>query len=266
MKKTLLLLAFILPISIFAQYKVSRAYKNALPFLDKQYNPWGFFVEPGLNYNFNFPGTTDSNNLVPSPEFDYSGGVGGHLSGGVYKFVKNNTVIKYFDFGLSADFYSGKESLNDEYLDTVTNLINTGERKFSRLDIGAFGSIHFVNNLNNKYFLDHSIGLSFNFRVLNNSDGDTLYPNINNVGNDLSLDAYYKFGFGIRLKNDLVLIPSIKIPLTTFLNDNDFNPSFDYYNTRQYPLTLSVKIMWLRKARGKKCIIPEKNPFEVEEE
>lgn len=267
MKKLLLIIVLTIPIFLSAQYKVSKAYKNALPYLDNQYNPWGYFITPGINYSFNFPGTTDTNHLTPNPDFKYRSNIGGHLSGGLYKFVNNNMIIKYFDFGLSADFYSGKEILQDEYLDTLTNQINTGERKYNSLYIGAFGSINFVTNINNKYFFDHTLGASISYRVINKLKGDSLYPNIlDNEGDDLILDAYYKFGFGIRLKNDIVLVPAIKIPLATFLNGTDFNPSFKYYNTRQYPLTLSVKIMWLRRASGKKCLIPEKPMYQQEEE
>lgn len=266
MKKISLLIILTVPFCLFSQYKVSKAYKNALPYQDSKYNPWGYFITPGINYSLSFPGETPPNNLTPDPDFEYKSNIGGHLSGGLYKFVNNNMIIKYFDFGLSADFYSGRELLEDEYLDTLTNEINTGERKYNSLFVGVFGSVNFVSNINNKFFLEHTIGASFGYRVINKLKGDTLYPNIIETDDDdLRLDAYYKFGFGIRLKNDMVIVPSIKIPLATFLNGTDFNPSLKYYNTRQYPLTLGVKILWLRKASGKKCLTPEKAPHPMEE-
>lgn len=196
--------------------------------------------------------TTFSTTLDPSSRLGYYAKVGAlHI----FKFKKK--VFQYIDYGIGIKQISGAEALRFQSFDDRGELIgeNELEGKF------GLGYAFFDFNINNviqitRYnFIQNSLGLNVDYRVY--STGDEAYQGVYNseITNQERLVAqlHYKFGFGIKLRDGLFLIPSVETPILTGYHWDGLKPMTRWFDSRYQPLYFSLELAFLFKKNPEDC-------------
>jgi hypothetical protein len=239
-------------------------YRELMPIVDKtEYQSKGWFFAPGITLML----PTDADRIPtrvikPNGVLDtlYSGvfngksRVGLYLEGGRHHFTDKFIGVHSWDYGIHIKMLRGRETFDGQVKvdTTLLEVNNTG--KFSQTFAGAFVNASNILRLNNAWYIQNSLGLNADFRVLSriNYQGPTTgmpqeYPNW------MVFQLHYKLGFCWKADPGLYFMPSIETPVLSLYPFDDGKSTMQYFSTRYRPIIISVRVMFLDKRKGRSC-------------
>lgn len=198
------------------------------------------------------------------------------------KISKEKTIvlISYYDWGLGFKYFRGGESIDAHFIDAGGTETGSEQRNynFSNGNVFARFSVHKNQKFKKphsdektEFFLDHSLGINVDYRLMTSSDDYTWYgPMTANQAytKPLQVQLHYGLGFGFPLKRGAWLIPGVRTPFlgyqqtvpvagSTEKGDNNFGkPSIHWYSSRHWPLLFHVKYMFAFEKKPKKGCPP----------
>lgn len=173
--------------------------------------------------------------------------MGVHLNFSAYRITDRLYVIKYLDYGLSYSSYRGRESftLNDSL---QANTILEGENLFAQHRFEAYINAHAVNQFSDNLFLQNSLGISISYPFVSNlSPANNAINSTFQNSPQLLGTLYYRLGLGIKLNKELIMIPSLQIPLIHNIGGTAFKAALPYFSSNFKPLIFSIQIMPFRQ-------------------
>ncbi len=193
--------------------------------------------------------------------------------------MKLKTVlVSYFDYGLGFKYFRGGENIDANFIDAGGNQLgdSTAVYNFSHGNVyGRFSihkNIHFKRHREKtNFFLDNSLGLNVDYRVLTTSDDYLWYDAMMQeqaYTKPLQIQLHYSLGFGFRLKRGSYLIPFVRLPIVGYQSTlgvpatsgkgaNSFGrPSSHWFSTRHWPILFGIKYMFLFEKKSKKGDCP----------
>jgi hypothetical protein len=202
---------------------------------------------------------------------EYLGSVDGNGKFGLYAElggfkIMNHGFFDFFDYGLAYRQEAGEEEL-------ITNLVSgsdpalpqdvTGLGEYSQDHARAFFNLNKGIPLMRHTFLLQSVGVDFEYRVINKADYihnfsilDSLGQNpFNDLGPEESFSAHlhYKAGIGYKTSPGGWLILSVETPIQTLVPFDGVQSRQIVFNTQYRPVIFSLRYMWLRKRPDRTC-------------
>jgi hypothetical protein len=184
-------------------------------------------------------------------------------------------LVSYYDWGVGFKYFRGGERIEANFMDPGGNVVSTDERSFDFSHGNVYGRFSIHKNIHFKrhretinFFLDNSLGLNVDYRVLTGTDDYTWYGLMTanqRYTEPLQVQLHYGLGFGFRLKRGSYLIPGVRTPILGYQNtlgalnetgggESSFGrPSVHWFSSRHWPLLIHVKYMFAFEKKAKGC-------------
>ena len=191
---------------------------------------------------------------------------------------KNIVLISYVDWGLGFKYFRGAEKITANFEDATGVYSGSEDRTFGFSNGNVFGrfsvhkNIYFQSKKRKKklnFFLDNSLGLNFDYRLMENADAYTEWFSVMEQNQQyyrpFHAQLHYGLGFGFAPRRGMFIIPGIRVPLlgyhtATTLPDGSGakesyfgKPSMHWYSSRYWPVLFQVKFMFSIPKRQKGC-------------
>lgn len=186
-------------------------------------------------------------------------------------------LVSYFDWGVGFKYFRGAELIHLDSLDNVGNKIGEAEEKYTLGQGNVYGrfSIHKNIKLSEALFLDNTLGINLDYRLLQPSDDYNWSPMTDRQQYTKPFQAqlHYGLGLGVRLKRGSYMIFGARTPILGYqsvtpdmANNGDKTnmfgkPSFHWYSSRYWPVLFHFKYMFLFEKKVKGC-----PPVEINED
>lgn len=257
MRVSWLLFFWCITLAGFGQYK--RKPKDPFP-KPPRFEQHGWLVEPGVSFPIagigNQPKESPFQNSTDSlliSTFNPSGKVGAYLGGGRYHIINNLYFFRYLDYGLSYTMLRGTEQVEHQLQTPQASLpLGNATSTFTDHLVNVFFNMNNTIPLSDQTFLQNSFGLLGSYHVITNRTNANGFSNANYPGN-LRGELTYKFGFGFKPNNWLLIIPSVQTSLLNLYPFRGVNFSLPYFSSEYKPLVFSVRFLWLNTAGPKYC-------------
>ncbi len=238
----------------------NRHYNEILP-TDPQYKLSGWLLAPGATYMMTrFISRNETLSESATERYDGKftplGKPGIYLEVGRYKMFKYPRLFRYFDYGIAYKSLRGREKAEG----SIVSL--PGEAEVQSLSAeGSFGyhylTAHF--NLNHvwrigKYnFLQNTLGFNADYGFIRNYDQTSIpQAELNDPGQFLA-NVHYKLGYGIKMRGNWLLIPSIETPILNVLPFEPPRSSLGFFTSRYRPVIFSLRFLFMRPSDGLDC-------------
>jgi hypothetical protein len=176
---------------------------------------------------------------------------------GRYRMLPYLPFFEYLDYSISYKSLRGSERANGQYVSVPA------EAPLSPLEQteGDFG-FHYAElnvNLNHiwrisKYnFIQHSIGVNGGYAFLANQGGATVSPVTQLNPGRINAQLHYKLGWGIKMRGNWLLIPSIETPILNVWPFENGRSSMGFFASRYRPLIFSLRFFFMRPANTMDC-------------
>lgn len=224
---------------------------------------------------------------------DPYGKVGAFAEIGMFHFPKkrskisqalNFIFVSYYDWGVGFKYFRGAENITANFIDVGGTVTSTEENDFKFYYGNLYGRFSLHKNINfkkderkpTKFFLDNSLGINIDYRLLGSTDDYTWYSVMTEnqkYSKPLQIQLHYGLGLGFRLKRGSWLIPGVRTPILGFQqnvpqyggSDNSENsfgkPSTYWFSSRYWPLLIHIKYMFALEKKSKGC-----PPVEINQE
>lgn len=235
-------------------------YNEVLP-KAPQYKLSGWLFAPGATYMLTpFIGRKESWDESATQRYDGRftplGKPGIYAEVGRYRMLPYGRFFKYFDYGISYKSLRGREKAEGErvIIPEETVLLNeTAEGQFGYHYAEAFVNFNHIWRIGKYNFIQHSVGANAGYGFIRNMSGGTLSPaTVEEPGNYLA-QLHYKLGYGIKMRGNWLIIPSIETPVLNLLPFEAPRSSLGFFTSRYRPLIFSVRIFLMRPADGMDC-------------
>lgn len=235
--------------------------------LSERYRLGGLVVGAGITYMqgyneekefFNYADSTtlSSMNYYAKPK----GQIGAFAEVGWFHSFKYPTIFEFMDFGLSYKWLRGKEEFREQaWVDNNMIAENVSLNTFS--DHTLSGNINFTSviHTSENNFVTNAIGANVDYVIAPGRGGGRVIPGRQLKFPDLYAQLHYKLGFGWRLSEKILMIPTLETPILGIYPFTHIKSTLDYFNTRQRPFLLSLRFMFIRE-RTEDCP-PVYNPM-----
>ena len=200
----------------------------------RSYKMGGWMFAPGLTYTPARVSKSDKRDINPNGRLAVYAEVGRFQI-----FYEGGNFFNYFDYSLAYKRLSGSEKYND--LKSV----------FKQNFVLANFNLNNIIQLGDYTFIQNSIGANLDYKF------SEKYDNVNGSGNEntnnLLFSLHYKFGYGIKAKNNLFIIPSIEIPILNALEWENGKSTYGIFSSRYKPIIFSVRFAFLSKRGRNAC-------------
>jgi hypothetical protein len=234
------------------------------------YRPYGLQISAGPTYNL-----TNSGSVLTQPslsdggqryryELSDKGRLGAFIELGMAHFPmtpRKTRLWSYFDWGLGLQMYSGTEDIRIDYLTSTNEVLKSENSKarWSNTMATARFTAHRNMYLGKKYFIDHALGINLDYRIATNTVPHTFDTQTFQNGSpaeqvysgEIAAQIHYGLGFGVKLRRNLFLIPSVELPVFGIAEWNKGNPSTLWFSSYYWPIKARVKLIWLFKQKSK---------------
>ncbi len=190
---------------------------------------------------------------------------------------KSIVLLSYYDWGLGFKYFRGAEDVIINEKDAIGNVIGSTTDRFNFSNGNIYGRFSLHKNVYFKpkkrkeklnFFLDNSLGLNFDYRLLTNSDA---YNSFNSVTEGqqyykpFHAQLHYGLGFGFSPRRGMFIIPGVRLPILGYQSATPFvdgsgnkesywgKPSMHWYSSRYWPILFNVKFMFALPKRPKGC-------------
>jgi hypothetical protein len=226
------------------------------------YKNTGWFVSPGITYMLplnrkesltEYLDTGEASDTLFSGDFSRSGKIGAYLEFGRHKFFTDRRLLKHIDYGVHFKMLRGCENFS--------GIVNRGgafapvvsDSKFSDSYVGGFFNASSFLQLTNKHWIQNSLGVNADVRVITRHIAGTPYGADWQFPSMFLAQFHYKLGFGWKPEPGIYIIPSIETPILNVFPWDDGKSTLQYFTGRQRPFIITLKIQWLSKAGDRRC-------------
>ena len=200
----------------------------------RTYKMGGWMFAPGLTYTPARIPKSEERDINPNGRLAVYAEVGRFQI-----FYEGGNFFNYFDYSLAYKRLSGSEKYND--LKSV----------FKQNFVLANVNLNNIIQLGDYTFIQNSIGANLDYKF------SEMYDNVNGSGNEntnnLLFSLHYKFGYGIKAKNNLFIIPSIEVPILNALEWENGKSTYGIFSSRYKPIIFSVRFAFLKKRGRNAC-------------
>lgn len=220
----------------------------------------GWFISPGFTYMF--PSTANRSVFQLQDNKEDTLYAGDYKSRGKFginfeigKFhLYDRKFIKAIDYGLGFKSLKGRESFDG--LVGVDSLLSplAYEANFKNSFVTGFFNITNFLQLSDRTFLQNSLGVNADYRLINKTDVIPDYGSQATFPKAFVGQLHYKFGFGFRAGTNLFVVPSIETPILGLYQWRDGKSTMHYFNSEYRPLIVSVRFFWLKKRPVRDCV------------
>jgi hypothetical protein len=226
------------------------------------YKNTGWFISPGITYmlpvNRNENLTMYSENALVSDtifngEFSRSGKIGAYLEFGRHKFFSDRVLLKHIDYGVHFKMLRGSEEFGGVKNESGIFSPVISRSRFSDSYVGAFFNASSFLQLSNKHWIQNSLGVNADFRIITRHIASLPYGADWQFPSPLLGQIHYKLGFGWKPEPGIYIIPSIETPILNVFPWDDGKSTLHYFTGRHRPFIITLKIQWLSKAQSRRC-------------
>ena len=249
---------------------------------------FGLQSQFGLTYLM----TSRNKEIVEAPgsihENDSYGKLGVYGEVGMIHFPKKRSklslkmktiLVSYFDWGIGFKYFRGGENTNINYSIFIDPSSQTYDFRLAHGNVyGRFSihkNIHFKKKANgnkSKIFLDNSLGINIESRIIDRSTTTTSHMfdyKSQNLYNPLYAQIHYGIGFGVKLKRGSYIVSGFSVPIlgyqstrrnTSFSSSYLFNsehyfgnPSLRWFSSKYWPILFQIKYMFLFEKKQDSC-------------
>jgi hypothetical protein len=244
----------------FGQYS-HREYPDVFPTFG-DFKRSGWLVSPAVTYML--PPFEDATQKVFLPggtiyDVDYNpaGRIGFGLEIGRFHAFHQSKAFSVIEYSGGIKILQGQESFVANLAEeSVPNEVSelSGEGSFSysyaTVRIAASNILQF-----SKYsFLKNSIGVNADYRIgASSSFGDAGLPMETVEPGGFLFQANYSLGYGFRISDQILLIPSLETPILNIYEYDDLKSTLAVFNTRYRPLIFRLTVMSLDRKADRKC-------------
>lgn len=175
---------------------------------------------------------------------------------GRYKMMKYSGLIKYIDYGLSYRGQRGRHKSTISTIFTETDSILTEQEVVSTFGyhyIEAFFNANHVWRISKYNFIQNSLGINAGYAFLNNSNNTAVPLVTSAIPGRIQAQLHYKIGFGIKMRGNWLLIPSIETPILNAYAWDNGRSSVEFINSRYRPVVVSLRFFFSRPANTLDC-------------
>jgi len=235
-------------------------YNEVLP-KAPQYKPSGWVLAPGATYMLTpFIGRKETWDETATQRYDGKftplGKPGIYAEVGRYRMLPYGRFFKYLDYGISYKSLRGIEKAEGQRVTVPAETVLLDEKtngKFGYHYAEAFINFNHIWRIGKYNFVQHSIGVNAGYAFIRNMSGNTLSPaTLETPGNYLA-QIHYKLGYGIKMRGNWLLIPSIETPVLNLLPFEAPRSSLGFFASRYRPLIFSLRFFFMRPADGMEC-------------
>ncbi|MGD1844774.1 MAG: hypothetical protein ACFB10_05210 [Salibacteraceae bacterium] len=233
-----------------------------------QFKKSGWYWAPGLTYmatDFRPKNKTlsdDGTNRLDG-EFRARGRFPGlYLEAGRYHILQYSSLVKYIDYGIAYKGYSGREKFTLQNIQNADNTVISSTEGINKY-YDHLGAVHFNLNhvwqLSDYNFIQNSLGVDGNYFFSTSRKSESSSLVAETFPGSIVASLHYKLGYGFKVSQKLMVIPTLETPILTAYNFDNGRSSMTYFNSRYRPVILSIRFLHLRPHKLKNCV-PVKNP------
>jgi hypothetical protein len=223
----------------------------------------GWFVAPGVTYMLpemrkeqrtEYFSINDNRDTLYSGNFKRAGRIGFYLEAGRHHFIRNRYVLNHIDYGVHFKMLRGKESFTGETHYTLTEPVPVNNQAtYSESFAGAFINFSNILQLNNTHWIQNSLGLNLDYRVISKRNTQVDYGATYFFPETFMTQIHYRLGFGWKPEPGIFIMPMIETPILTAYPWDDGKSTLQYFVGRNRPFILTVRIQWLSKHQARSC-------------
>lgn len=254
------MIILMLPLGVFGQ---NGRQNKALYKLDGgNYLPRGWHFAPGVTYMLPTSSKRDETVLNPAAENDtlYSGQFNPGGKFGLYAelgrihLFDDLYVLDSYEYGIGYRMFRGQETFDGKINQADSLRPLQTSQTFNQSYLEAFFNLSDIWQINDRFFIQNSLGLGLSYRILSNQNIETEIPGSDpQYPEDLIVSAHYKIAFGYKATERLFFIPAIETPVLGLLPFEGGKSSLPYFNSRFHPIIFSLRVMILDKRKGPDC-------------
>ncbi len=257
----------------FAQRRNNRPVRGKV-FPDTRYvKPTGFYFAPGVTYMMSSfwrkkdLGSTETEDAVFQAEARPFGSPGLFAEVGRYHILERWIYFEYLDYGIAYKSLRGTEAYDVTTLQKP-DLTEDGTAR----TVGRFGD-HFISgqfNLNHvfsitgSHMVQNTIGVNADYAFMANRLPGSVEQAAGGFPPRFQAGVHYKIGYGLKVSEKLLLIPSLETPILNVVQFESGRSSLKYFNSRYRPIIFSIRALIFRK-QGLEACPPVFNPADPQE-
>jgi len=231
------------------------------PVNDIYFKKWGWYAGIGGNYTvplFNdVVRTYQNSDSVSTVQFTGVGQPGMMIEGGAF-YLLDNPVVSYLEGGLRFNWFRAKEDISTTVVnasDNNTLLQQEDERSFDQVNVSLRLDANNTIKVSKYGFIQNTLGLNFDYLFY--SEYQSSNPLYSEATDDVfQAQIHYKLSYGFRLDLMHYMIIGIDAPILTIAPWNDGRQTIDVFESYYWPLTLSVRILFMQKSNRPDCKKP----------
>lgn len=187
-------------------------------------------------------------------------------------------LLSYFDWGLGFKYFRGAEQITANFEDAAGTYLDSEDRTYNFSNGNVYGRFSLHKNVYFKpkkrkeklnFFLDNSLGINFDYRVLTTADTYTDWYGIMEQNQQyykpFHAQLHYGLGFGFSPRRGMFIIPGVRLPIvgyhaaTTGMDGSGDKesywgkPSIHFFSSRYWPILFNVKFMFALPKKQKGC-------------
>jgi len=231
------------------QYMTNRKNRALVDF--KQYKYGGWMISPGLTYMYPSRVKYLNDSTEKDDNVNPNGRIALYLEAGRYQiFYAGGRTLNYMDYSLAYKRLSGTEKYN------------ANERKskatFKQNFLLANFNVNNIIQLTDYTFIQNSIGVNFDWKFsekFEKNESPYVFDNngaVNNTGTFI-LSLHYKLGYGVKITDQLFIIPTIETPILNGIKWEKGKSTYGIFSSRYRPIIFSVRFAWLRIPSRRDC-------------
>ncbi len=219
----------------------------------------GWFVAPGLAFTLPFPrneqliGYDAADDTLFNGDFTRDGQNGLCVQVGRHHFWKSRGPIDHVDYGLGYKMLRGTEEFAGVVRTDGSFAPYTSYASFSDSYLSAFGNLSNVLMLNNRVWIQNSLGVNVDFRLFGDRGGSGVPGAVWQYPPTLPVQAHYRLGFGWKPEPGIFILPMIEVPLLNVNRWEGMKATLPYFNGRYRPVLITLRIQWLSKQPNRQC-------------
>jgi hypothetical protein len=223
----------------------------------------GWFVAPGFTYMLpemrneqrtEYFTSSDNRDTLYTGDFKRAGRIGLYLEAGRHHFIRNRYVLDHIDYGIHFKMLRGKESFAGESHYGQAALVPVNNQStYSESFAGAFVNFSNILQLNNTHWIQNSLGLNLDYRVISKRNTEIDFGATSLFPETFLTQIHYRLGFGWKPEPGIFIMPMIETPLLTAYPWDDGKSTLQYFVGRNRPLIFTLRIQWLSKQESRSC-------------
>lgn len=261
MKNLLLIL-----VSIFAAFNAGaqRSRQKAPLYGENAFQHRGWMFAPGITWT---PGVSGNryeilrgegeflNDTIYDGRFNPGSRIGIYAEVGRHKFLDDLYLIHHFDYGIHFKMIRGKEEFAGRVSNGIALVETRNNAQFSESFAGAFINASNIIQISNRTWLNNSLGLNLDYRVISNRSAEGFYGAIPQAFPDpLLFQFHYKLGIGWKADPGLYFMPTIETPILNLYPDFNGKSTIRYFSSTYRVFIISLRVMFLDKTADRECV------------